>query len=449
MPPTSPATCEHLVLGAGLAGLAAARALGKGAVVLEREDRPGGVARSERVGRWHFDHAIHVLYFADDATRERVFALEGHALAACPPVAWVETAEGVARFPIQLHLGGLDPTFVSRCLADLETTFATPHQDGVRDFATFLERSFGRELCRIFFAPYNRKMWKRPLESLAPSGFQWNIVRPDLAQVRRGAEQRDARFASYNAEGWYPQPPPGESPRGIEVLARAMADGVEVRLRHELLAIDPSTRLATVRVGDRIHTLHWEGSCVATLPLPTLLARCEGIDEGLREACAGLMRNRVRSVALAIEGPRPEGTGHWRYYADESLVFNRLIWPHAFDPGMAPPDGFGLVAEVTERAEDRGMPDDALVTRVLEDARRTGSIKKGDRVVATRVFVLDPAYVVFRPGDEAVVRAAHAALEAVGIHAVGRYGRWEYSSMAQVMRDGFALGDRLAARVPA
>ena len=152
----------------------------------------------------------------------------------------------------------------------------------------------------------------------------------------------------------------------------------------------------------------------------------------------------MTSVAIAVRGPRPEGTGHWRYYADESLLFNRLIWPHAFAPGMAPADGFGLLAEVTERAEDP-RDDEAVTRRVIEDARRVGALRPGDTIVATRAFVLDPAYVVFRPGDEATVREARATLEACGIHALGRYGRWEYSSMAQVMRDGFALGDRLRA----
>ena len=200
MPETATSTCEFLVLGAGLAGLAAARALGPRTILLERGDRPGGVARSERFGAWHFDHAIHVLYFADEATKRRVFALAGHALADCPPEAWVETRAGVARFPLQLHLGGLDPAFVARCLEDLERTFATSADTKVRNFEEFLRQSFGDELCELFFLPYNRKMWQRPLESLAPSGLQWNIVRPDLAQVKRGAADRDARFAGYKAQ---------------------------------------------------------------------------------------------------------------------------------------------------------------------------------------------------------------------------------------------------------
>jgi protoporphyrinogen oxidase len=443
MPGSAATSSTFLVLGAGLAGLAAARALGPGAVVLEKDERPGGVVRSERLGAWHFDHAIHVLYFADEATKQRVLALDGHELADCPPEAWVATSAGTARFPLQLHLGGLDPAFVARCLDDLERTFAEPETGDVRNFEEFLRRSFGDELCELFFLPYNRKMWRRPLASLAPSGFQWNIVRPDLAQVKRGALERDARFAAYNAQGLYPRPPKGAPLRGIEVLPRALAKGLDVRLGTAVVALDPERREARTTKG----TFRWDAACVATLPLPQLVALTQGLPEGLREACADLPRNRVLSVLLAVRGRRPEGTGHWRYYADESIAFNRLIWPHAFDPLMAPADGYGLHAEITEPAEDPPVPAHAIIERVVADARRVGALAGSDTIEDARVYTLDPAYVVFRPGDEATVAAARAALERLGVHAVGRYGRWEYSSMAQVMRDGFALGDTLRAGV--
>jgi protoporphyrinogen oxidase len=233
--------------------------------------------------------------------------------------------------------------------------------------------------------------------------------------------------------------------RGIELLPRALAQGLDARYGTTVLALDPARREAKTTAG----TWTWERACVATLPLPQLVALTAGLPDELRAECAALPKNRVTSVALAVRAPRPEGTGHWRYYADESIVFNRLIWPHAFDPGMAPEGGWGLLAEITERAEDPLASDEAITRRVIDDARRVGALRDGDAIEATKAFTLDPAYVVFRPGDEATVQAARAALEGLGIHAVGRYGRWEYSSMAQVIRDGFALGDRLRAAVVA
>ncbi|MGI8921240.1 MAG: NAD(P)-binding protein [Solirubrobacteraceae bacterium] len=47
-PPTE--DVDVLVLGAGLGGLAVAAELGEQAVVLEREERPGGIVKTESLG---------------------------------------------------------------------------------------------------------------------------------------------------------------------------------------------------------------------------------------------------------------------------------------------------------------------------------------------------------------------------------------------------------------
>jgi len=146
---------------------------------------------------------------------------------------------------------------------------------------------------------------------------------------------------------------------------------------------------------------------------------------------------------MCIDGARPADTGHWRYYSDESLCFTRLVFMHEFDPATAPSAAWGLMAEIPQAAELPSMPADDLIARVVEDARRVGAIPRGQRLLATRAWCVDPAYVVFGKDTEQLVAAARAWLEAQGIHLLGRYGRWEYSSMAQVMRDGFELAARL------
>src|SRR5579859_2592738 len=115
---------EVLILGAGLTGLAAASGLGGRAVVLERDRRPGGLVRTERFGDYWFDHVVHLLYFPDPSTASRVRTIVGEDLKPCIPLAWVECEAGTVRFPFQMHLGGLPPQVVARCVRDLaEVTF--------------------------------------------------------------------------------------------------------------------------------------------------------------------------------------------------------------------------------------------------------------------------------------------------------------------------------------
>jgi hypothetical protein len=135
------------------------------------------------------------------------------------------------------------------------------------------------------------------------------------------------------------------------------------------------------------------------------------------------------------------GRGHWRYYADESVVFNRLVYLCEFDPGMAPTDGWGMMAEITQRGEDPPLAPHVMLTRVIEDAARVGALPGDCSLIGAHHWIVDPAYVVFTPDAQAIVGEAMDFLRDHDVEPLGRYGRWEYSSMGQVIRDAFLWAD--------
>ncbi len=429
---------DFVVLGAGLTGLSAASALGPRCVVLEKDHRPGGLVKTECFDGYWFDRVIHLLYFREPETESRIRALLGDHLAPLVPEAWVEVGPGVARFPLQTHLGHLNAAAVVDCLSDFARVAFAPESASPRNFQNFLLSSFGRALCDLFFPPYNRKMWKRPLDTLAPSGFQWNIARPDFDQVLRGAIEPDGAFESYNDNGWYPRPPENSAVRGMEYLARALAQRVhDLRLGHKVVSVNGEARLILVQSQERQQQFEYRFACMTSLPLPQMIQYSVQAPDTLKQEMKHLVRNRVWTVALSIQGPRPEGTGHWRYYADESIVFNRLIFMHTFDPLSAPGRGWGVMAEITEPAESPCPDADTLRRVVLRDMARVDIMPPGCEVVDVHVLLVDPAYVVFTLENQAIMEAARCFLKSFDIVPLGRYGRWEYSSMAQVMRDGF------------
>ena len=428
-----------LVLGAGLAGLAAAADLGKHATVLERGDRPGGLVRTECFDGYWFDRVIHLLYFSDSNMQQRISALLGNDLVRCSPVAWVECSAGTVRFPFQIHFGGLEPTVAAHCLHDfLRSVSAPQEQPAPSNFEEMLLRTFGKTMCDVFFFPYNRKVWKRPLRALAPSGFQWNIVPLSLDQILHASDEGQESTTSYNCAGWYPRPPRDALVRGMEVLSRALArEVVDLRLHHSVEAIDLQARVVTARHKRTLLRFQFIENCISTIPLPELMMKCLQVPDSLRKACVRLKWNRVLSVALSIRGPRPMGRGHWRYYADESVIFSRLVYMHEFDPECAPKDGWSLLAEVVQPAEHPLDDPQAVMDRVQADIARVGALPPGCIVLASHLLLADPAYVVFSVRDADLVERAKAFLAEFGIICLGRYGRWEYSSMSQVMRDGF------------
>ena len=429
---------DTLILGGGIAGLAAAVPLGDSGTVLERQARPGGLVRTECFDGYWFDHVLHLLHMPNAAMEARLRALVGPDLQRCPPEAWVETSAGTTRFPFQMNLYGLDPEVVVRCVRDLARVSFAHTRAAPRNFHDVLLSTFGREMCEVFLFPYNRKVYKRSLEELAPAGFQWTITPPDFEKVLRGALGLTRGHLAYNANGWYPRPPLGAPVRGMEVLSRALASRVsDLETEHVVESIDEKGRIVVARNESR-HSYRYRRLC-STLPLPLTIARCSHAPPDLKRACAALEFNRVYSVDFSVEGPRPR-QGHWRYYADETLLFNRLVFMHEFDPACAPEGGWGLMAEITLPGSEP-PPDPAwLIARARADIERVGAFH-GGQVVAAHVILADPAYVLFTDESRRVTEAAMEYLRHNDIEPLGRFGRWEYSSMAQVIGDAMAWAE--------
>ena len=440
-------TTDFLILGAGLSGLSAASVLSDRAIVLEQSDRPGGLVKTDCFDGYWFDRVLHLLYFDDDETETRIHRLMGDELERCPPEAWVETKVGTVRFPFQFHLGSLDEKTVTSCLMDMaELTYGPPIKRP-ENFEEMLLGTFGRTMCDIFFFPYNRKVWKRPLTDLDPGGFTWNIEPGKLEKAMRGALDPKARFDGYNSKGWYPRPPKGSELRGMEVLSHQIAETVpDIRLNTRVVAINPHFRIVTVSCGGKIQDIRYNEGCLSTIPLPDTLRICRGTPGKILDSIHRLKRNRVVNIALSIRGERPSGTGHWRYYSDESLIFTRLVFMHEFDPLLAPSDGWGMIAELVEPAEEPLRPENELIERVKRDVLRAGAIPDDCEIIDQNVIVVDPAYVVFSPESREVVNEARRFLEKNGVTPLGRYGRWSYNSMAQVMRDGYARAEKMLAK---
>lgn len=427
---------ETMILGGGLAGLAAGSLLDERAIVVEAEDRPGGLVRSERIGEYWFDHVIHLLYFSDPEVAHRVHDLLGDLLQPCPPRAWVETAEGAARFPVQLNLSSLPAEVRAACIRDMRE--AHSRDDAATDYQELLLGAFGRTLCELFFFPYNQKLWKRPLADLSVSGFHWNLTRPGIDEVERGAAGRPSD--GYNAEGWYPRPCSADGVRGMEILSEALASRVaDLRTSHTVLAIDTDRRVVRTSSPHGVTDFYYTRDCVSTLPLPTTIELCsQAAGTSLVAGCRTLPRNRVRSVALAVRGPRPSGTGHWRYYTRQDVPFTRLVFMTEFDPAMAPPDGWGLLAEIVEPSEDPMAPEQDVIRAAQDGVRLVGLLPQGTEVIGARVITCDPGYVVFTDDAHTVADEAKRFLDERGVTLLGRYGSWTYLSMSQVMGEAFA-----------
>jgi protoporphyrinogen oxidase len=155
-------------------------------------------------------------------------------------------------------------------------------------------------------------------------------------------------------------------------------------------------------------------SLVSTIPIPELVRRCTDFPTPLKEAADKLRWVSVYNVNLGF-GREHVSDKHWLYFPEP---------------------------EISHRPTEH-QSDEELIARARTGMERAGIVRPDDEMVVADVKDLPYAYVYF---DRHRAQAVPAILEELGrrgIYSIGRYGRWEHTSM----EDAIAQGKRLAERI--
>ena len=425
-----------LILGAGLTGLSAAyhaRKSGTPYLLFEREARPGGLVRSEHVGGFGFDYTGHLLHIGQPRTRALVLdelGLKG-AFAPVRRDAWVYLDGRYTRAPFQSNLFGLPPAALTECLEGvLRARGALPggpkkrRRRGPPNFEDFNLETLGEGIYRRFMEPYNLKLWGVHPSSMGTEFMGRFVPRPTLTRIFEGALFDARPPEGYNADFLYPRRV------GIEVLSRALAARVDVRLGLAAVAVDPRRREVTFSDG----SVAAYGRLVSTLPLTRLAALVRGLPPRQRRAAARLRASSVLNVNLGVAG-RDVCSKQWIYVPGPELPFYRVGFYHNFSRAMVPPGGSSAYAEISYSPE-RPIDKAAAPAQVRAGLRRMGILKSGDAIAAQWVADIPDAYVIYDSHRAANVALLRDWLAGQGILSTGRWGRWEYSAMEDALWQG-------------
>jgi len=424
-----------VVLGAGLAGLSAAFHLQDhhDVLVLEREDRPGGLCRSVRKDGFTFDLTGHLLHLR----RPEIKALVNDLIPADRFVridrrAFIHSHGVLTPYPFQVNTHGLPPEVVSECLTGfVEAMLAgevSPEEVARVSFKEWVMRTFGAGIARHFMIPYNEKLWLTDLDEVTCDWVSWSIPRPSLQEVVEGALGISRKAFGYNPSFLYP------AQGGIQVLPAALAARVkQVRCGTGVTAIDTARRTVTTTAGEE---LPYE-QLISTLPLPRLLAIAKGLPAWMRETAGKLRHVAVININLGINRPIHQDK-HWIYFPEKEFVFYRAGFPASFTPAAAPEGCSSIYLEIAARP---GEPYDEtkLVDQALEGLRRARLLSDTDRVLTREIFYIDPAYVIYDNHRRAALPKIHDELISRGIRSIGCYGGWYYNSMEDSLADGRSL----------
>jgi len=434
----SPRAYPVVVLGAGLTGLSAAYHLPTPALVLEREEEVGGLARSRTEDGFTFDCTGHLLHLRDPRVVRLVDELLPRAFARHERRALIFSKGVFTAYPFQANLHGLPLEVVKECIDGFVRAEVRRAAEGEPDlgrvgFREWAGRTFGEGIARHFLLPYNEKLWRTDLDEVECGWVSWSIPRPSLKEILDGAFGATVRGLGYNPTFLYPRS------GGISALPGAFATrGPEIRLGQTVVSVDAATREVRLSTGE---VVAYE-RLVSTIPLDRLLCITRGLPSDLPGIGERLRAVKVLNISLGVDRRGVSGA-HWIYFPEREYSFYRVGFPANLSEGLAPRGCSSLYVERSLLRQET-FDEDEVVERAVDDLRRAGILWKGDRLVYRRVSVLDPAYVIYDRYRAETLPAAHRALNDAGIVSAGRFGTCEYSSMEGAIAAGMDVAARLA-----
>ncbi|MFO0695658.1 MAG: NAD(P)-binding protein [Polyangiales bacterium] len=414
---------RHLIVGAGISGLATAAFLeSDDYLVLEADTEIGGYCKTIVRDGFVWDYSGHFFHFRDpDLERFLLDRMGEQRVLRIRKESKIRFGEVLVDYPFQKNIHQLPREDFLECLVDLFSRDPKP----AANFREMLYAKFGRGIAEKFLVPYNEKLYATDLSTLDVDAMGRFFPHANVEEIVRNF--RNPENETYNATFTYPE---GGAIQYVHAIASEV-DSARIALSEPVVRIDPRRKVAVTPKREIAYE-----HLVSSAPFPRLLALT-----GLPHDPSLYSSNKVEVWNLGFDRKGPTDL-HWLYFPDPSIRFYRV----GFYDNIFGSDRMSLYVEIGRRDDEivDETTEEATLARVLDDLARVG-IVEGHRLVARHHVVMDPAYVHITRASQADVARQKAILETASIHSIGRYGSWTYCSIEDNLIEARALAERFNA----
>ncbi|MDH3068893.1 NAD(P)-binding protein [Akkermansia sp. N21169] len=407
------------VIGAGVSGLSIARMLSSGnkVRVFEKQSRPGGLIKCtmEEGNLYHLTGG-HVFNSKRQDVLDWFWSLfnkETDFIPANRNVAIALDDTRIIGAPVENHVYQLDLLTQASVIRELLEIAMNPPA-AVSNFDDFLKSRFGETLYRIYFGPYNRKIWRKSLKNVPLEWMEGKLPTPSIEDIFISNISRQGESNSFvHSSFFYPKV------NGSQFIADTLAEGLDLSLDTDVTEIVKNGSRWVI--GDEIFDK--VVFCGNIKVLPSLLKK-----SGIRINDAEIQKLEYHGTTsvLCYVDANPYS---WIYMPADDHEAHRIICTGNFSPLNSQP---GRMSVTIEFSSVLGK------NEILENLKKIPFCPK----YITHHFE-EYTYPMQNGMTREVIQQVREVVEPEGFYLLGRFAEWEYYNMDAAMGSALDLKKRI------
>lgn len=430
---------DVVIIGAGLTGLSVAYHLEQAGffdyTIFEKNERPGGLLRSETIDGFTFDYTGHLLHINDDyfSSFLRRITQFDVAFDFVTRKTGIFSHNVVTNYPFQMHLQGLPADVIIECIEGFIKR--SKHIKQPQSFHAWVLKHFGPGLGKHFFFPYNSKLLAYDIKKIHPSWTGRFVPSTNLDHLLKGALGYVAPGIGYNSSFYYP------FQGGIEFLIKKFSMHLEkkVSINACVQSIDPVKKIVYLEDGRKKSYRY----LVSTMPLKELLKKIKTTQSNISSTAEKLLCTSVFNINIGFD-VKPQNPMHWIYFPEKEYPFYRLGLWHNISAMSVPVGKSAAYIEIAQRSQNNTLLP-KTIHMAEESIKKTTDflgLAKHD-VIARKDLFLPYAYVIYDAWRQHNLPKLLNCLKAKDMWSIGRYGAWKYASMQEAIIEGRDVAGRL------
>lgn len=427
------------IIGGGLAGLSVAYFLREyKPIILEKEDKIGGLCRSKAKDGFTYDiGGSHIIFSRDQEILNLILELLGENVEKHKRNTKILYKDRLVKYPFENGIGDLEKEERIECLDGYVQALVHREKNPAPpiSFYDWILWKFGKGFAEKYMIPYNEKIWKYDLKEMSSDWVEGRIPDPKFSELLKAALELDSEGYTHQLYYWYPKK------GGIEALIQALAqyNAEKILTGQKITRIEKKDKKWVVTTAEREFEFDILISTIHVREFLKLLALDH--PQEVVQAAEALLTNRLINVFIGIKGKVKEKFQNlsWMYLPSwQQGYFHRVSFPSTFSNLNAPENCSGINVEITALNDSAiwQKTDETILQEVISSLEDMYLIDK-EKVIMADVHRWQHAYVIFDKHYSKNIQQVQDYLSKIGVFSIGRFAQMQYLNMDHIVKNAY------------